>query len=78
MQTDGPETLETYARAWLDSLTGNLKASNIKFYGDNLERPVPPLEERDASERLRRNSQLPSSRSASNCFLRGELQIEKS
>jgi integrase len=31
------ETFETYARAWLRSLSGNLKASTIKFYGDNLE-----------------------------------------
>jgi integrase len=42
-QTDAPETLESYARVWLDSLTGNLKASTIKFYGDNLERHVLPL-----------------------------------
>src|SRR3989442_11248719 len=37
------ETLDTYARPWLGSLTGNLKASTIKFYGDNLGRHVLPL-----------------------------------
>jgi integrase len=37
------ETLESYARAWLGSLSGNLKASTIQFYEDNLERHVLPL-----------------------------------
>ncbi len=37
------DTLEMYARDWLKGLTGNLKASTIKFYADNLERHVLPL-----------------------------------
>ena len=36
------ESLETYARTWLKGLTGNLKASTIAFYTENLERHVLP------------------------------------
>jgi integrase len=36
------ETFEVYARGWLVGLTGNLKASTIKFYTDNLQRHVLP------------------------------------
>jgi integrase len=36
------ETVESYANEWLKSHTGNLKASTIKFYGDNLRRHVLP------------------------------------
>ena len=36
------ETLDTYASAWLKGLKGNLKASTIAFYGDNLKRHVLP------------------------------------
>ena len=38
----GDDTLETYARAWLAGLSGNLKASTIAFYSDNLRRHVLP------------------------------------
>ena len=37
------ETLDAYAKTWLAGLTGNLKASTIRFYGDNLDRYVLPL-----------------------------------
>lgn len=37
------ETLETYANGWLKGLTGNLRASTIAFYTDNLKRHVFPL-----------------------------------
>ena len=41
LTADAPaETLDAYAQAWLESLSGNLKASTIKFYGDNLKRHV--------------------------------------
>ena len=44
LTADAPaETLDAYARAWLESLSGNLKASTIKFYGDNLKLHVLPL-----------------------------------
>lgn len=36
-------TLDTYARAWVTALTGNLKASTIRFYTENLDRHVLPL-----------------------------------
>ena len=49
--TDDEDSVETYARAWLKSLTGNLKASTIAFYTDNLERHVlPALGSRRLSE----------------------------
>jgi len=37
------DTLESYASDWLKSLPGNLKASSVSFYGDNLRRHVLPL-----------------------------------
>ena len=37
------EKLDAYAKTWLAGLTGNLKASTIRFYGSNLERYVLPL-----------------------------------
>ena len=37
------ETLDTYAQSWLRGLTGNLKASTIRFYSDNLRRYVLPV-----------------------------------
>jgi integrase len=37
------QTLGTYAKTWLAGLTGNLKASTIRFYGSNLERYVLPM-----------------------------------
>lgn len=39
----GEESLETYARAWLGTLAGNLKASTIRFYDANLRQYVLPL-----------------------------------
>jgi integrase len=36
------ETLEAYAQIWLKGLAGNLKASTVAFYGDNLRRHVLP------------------------------------
>jgi hypothetical protein len=38
----GDGTLETYATAWLKGLMGNLKASTIAFYSENLRRYVLP------------------------------------
>jgi integrase len=38
--TASEETLETYAKAWLEGLTGNLKASTIRFYASSLARYV--------------------------------------
>jgi len=37
------ESLEQYANAWLDAASGNLKASTVRFYRDNLRRHVLPL-----------------------------------
>ena len=37
------ETIETYARRWLSAISGNLKASTIRFYSENLDRHVFPL-----------------------------------
>jgi integrase len=37
------EKLEAYVKTWLAGLSGNLKASTIRFYGDNLDRYVLPL-----------------------------------
>lgn len=37
------ESLETYSRQWLKGLSGNLKASTVRFYSDNLERHIVPL-----------------------------------
>src|SRR5262245_40487483 len=37
------ETLEIYASAWLKGLRGNLKASTIAFYSENLRRHVLPM-----------------------------------
>ncbi|MEX2662445.1 MAG: tyrosine-type recombinase/integrase [Vicinamibacterales bacterium] len=37
------ETLETFAGEWLKTGAGNLKASTLAFYGDNLRRHVLPL-----------------------------------
>ena len=37
------EKLDAYAKTWLAGLTGNLKASTIRFYDSNLERYVLPL-----------------------------------
>jgi integrase len=37
------ETFKTYAAEWLKGSTGNLKASTIAFYTDNLRRHVYPL-----------------------------------
>src|SRR5512134_2175803 len=36
------ETLQMYADAWLKGLTGNLKASTVTFYSENLRRHVLP------------------------------------
>jgi integrase len=36
------ETLETFASAWLKGLNGNLKASTVGFYSENLRRHVLP------------------------------------
>jgi integrase len=36
------QTLETYAGAWVKGLSGNLKASTIAFYSENLRRHVLP------------------------------------
>jgi hypothetical protein len=36
------ETLDEYAKAWLRDLSGNLKASTVRFYGDNLRRYILP------------------------------------
>ena len=37
------ETLRVYAEAWRRGLEGNLKASTIEFYRENLKRYVLPL-----------------------------------
>jgi integrase len=37
------ETIAAYAANWLKTVTGNLKASTIAFYTDNLNRHVLPL-----------------------------------
>jgi integrase len=37
------QTLETYALAWIATLTGNLKASTIRFYTDHLQRHIIPI-----------------------------------
>jgi len=37
------ETLEQYASACLESASGNLKASTVRFYRDNLRRHILPL-----------------------------------
>jgi integrase len=37
------ETLEQYASAWLECASGNLKASTVRFYRDNLRRHILPL-----------------------------------
>jgi integrase len=42
LSTARAETLDTYAQSWLRGLTGNLKASTIRFYSDNLRRYVLP------------------------------------
>jgi integrase len=36
------ETLEQYASAWLESASGNLKGSTVRFYRDNLRRHILP------------------------------------
>jgi integrase len=36
------ETLESYGCAWLKGLTGNLKASTIRFYAEHLRRHIVP------------------------------------
>jgi integrase len=38
-----PQTLEIYAHAWLANLQGNLKASTVRFYTENLERHILPI-----------------------------------
>ncbi|MEN3336618.1 MAG: hypothetical protein V7647_294 [Acidobacteriota bacterium] len=48
LQLDEPkaavvETVNTYADAWLRSVTATLKASTVRFYTDNLRRHVRPL-----------------------------------
>ena len=40
--TADDESLDSYARKWLKGLAGNLKASTIAFYTDNVERHVLP------------------------------------
>jgi len=40
--TADEESLASYARTWLKGLAGNLKASTIDFYTDNVERYVVP------------------------------------
>src|SRR6188768_3229180 len=37
------QTLADYAREWVNGIKGNLKASTVSFYGDNLRRYVLPF-----------------------------------
>jgi integrase len=51
-----PQTVESYANDWLKGLTGNLKASTIRFYSDNLKRHVlPALGQRPLADLTRRD-----------------------
>jgi integrase len=37
------QTVEAYAQTWIGTLTGNLKASTIRFYTDHLQRHIIPI-----------------------------------
>ena len=44
LKAPGPdESVETFGRTWLTGLNGNLKASTVRFYRENLERYVFPI-----------------------------------
>ena len=75
------ETVESYARAWLQVADLNLKASTVSFYADNLEshvfpafgqRPITEVSRKDCRDTLQKKSEPDWVREGQLAFLLGK------